>query len=472
MLQELCVAGNQIGMLTSFDALASLPALTDISVSRNPVSALAICEENLLARLRQLKSIDGKAVSQHQRQAATMQAAKRRLEQLEQQVSLQDSHMLEMSLAGKRNEFLLKGIERLLPPTSLCPLTLEPPAPQPLSPASPASPPLALHAASSALLHHEQQAAAAIAAAKTKKGVGYLPVMLAHPHREREREREREESELSLSAAPTCEALRESSTHTHSEQEHADERARATHTHTQTHATHSHTGAYAPLGHLGPVPHLSHAGSGDILRHMSATSAVEDAAFRAADTPAAHEPYAQNARFEEPLRALSTEELVPLIQNAHFHAQPQEPRWGGTLYTDTDTSSLSGPYTDTDTPLSGLYTAAYQSPERANIRGQKEEAVSESVRERRGAHDLEAHTTPPQAHALRGGCHALGGECHALSERRGADEQEAHELGQRDGLRQLVLDLMVRVYVWCLCLCVCACVGMCYVRACVRACVS
>jgi hypothetical protein len=151
---------------------------------------------------------------------------------------------------------------------------------------------------------------------------------------------------------------------------------------------------------------------------------------------------------------------VPLIQNARFHAQPQEPRWGGARYTDTDSSSLSGLYTDTDTPLRGLHTAAYQSPERANMRGQKEEAASESVRERRGAHDLGAHTFPPHAHTLRGGCHAL-------SERRGADEQGAHELGPSDSLRELVLELMVRVCAWCVCVRVCVCVVCVFVRACV-----
>jgi hypothetical protein len=86
MLQQLFVAGNHIAMLTTFDALASLPALVEISVARNPVAALANCEEHLIRCLRQLQSIDGKVISQPHRQSATMHAAKQRLEMLEQQV--------------------------------------------------------------------------------------------------------------------------------------------------------------------------------------------------------------------------------------------------------------------------------------------------------------------------------------------------------------------------------------------------
>ena len=116
MLQQLLIAGNRINALKAFDVLASLPALVEISIARNPVSSLANCEEFLISRLRLLLTIDGKEVSHQQRQTITMQAAKRRLEDLEEQILLQDSNIAELSIASNRSEGLLQGIERRMTP--------------------------------------------------------------------------------------------------------------------------------------------------------------------------------------------------------------------------------------------------------------------------------------------------------------------------------------------------------------------
>jgi len=84
-------------------------------VARNPVSSRA-CEEFLISQLRVLSTIDGQEVSHAQRQAVTMQAAKRRIEVLEEQILLQDSNIAEVGVAQQRSEGLLKGIERLIAP--------------------------------------------------------------------------------------------------------------------------------------------------------------------------------------------------------------------------------------------------------------------------------------------------------------------------------------------------------------------
>jgi hypothetical protein len=130
MLRQLFVAGNQITKLTTFEALASLPALVEISIARNPVCSHTSgssggdtlgslsSEEYLISQLRQLQCIDGRAISHDHRQSVLMQAAKQKLLQLEEQVSLQDGSILEMSVAQQRSDSLLKGIERLIMPNA------------------------------------------------------------------------------------------------------------------------------------------------------------------------------------------------------------------------------------------------------------------------------------------------------------------------------------------------------------------
>ena len=114
MLRQLFIAGNQIAELNNFDRLSSLPALVEISVARNPVSDLANLHEHIISQFRQLQTIDGTSITQRQRQSAAMLAAKRRLDLLEEQVSLQDGNIEEMGLTQQHSERVLQGVERLL----------------------------------------------------------------------------------------------------------------------------------------------------------------------------------------------------------------------------------------------------------------------------------------------------------------------------------------------------------------------
>ena len=114
MLRQLYIAGNQIAKLTDFDRLSSPPALVEISVARNPVSDRGNIHEHIISHFRQLQTIDGVAITQRQRQSAVMIAARRRLDLLEEQVSLQDGNIEELDLTQERSERVLQGIERLV----------------------------------------------------------------------------------------------------------------------------------------------------------------------------------------------------------------------------------------------------------------------------------------------------------------------------------------------------------------------
>eukprot|EP00960_Hanusia_phi_P042988 755806-Hanusia_phi.AAC.2 len=77
MLRTLLLSRNRISFLTSFDALAALPSLAEISVAGNPVCRLVNCKEYILGVLRHLKIMDGTTVLETQRQTAAIQSAMR-----------------------------------------------------------------------------------------------------------------------------------------------------------------------------------------------------------------------------------------------------------------------------------------------------------------------------------------------------------------------------------------------------------
>ena len=137
MLKQLFVAGNRIPDLATFESLAPLPTLTEISIGRNPACELPHCEEHLIAHLRQLDCIDGQAITPQHRQAVVVQAAKRRLALLEEQLSEQSSSIVDVH---ENQQGLLDacpnlsdGIERLIAqqPESPSPLPVPTAQPQP-----------------------------------------------------------------------------------------------------------------------------------------------------------------------------------------------------------------------------------------------------------------------------------------------------------------------------------------------------
>ena len=137
MLKQLLVAGNRIPDLATFESLAPLPTLTEISIARNPACGLPHCEEHLIAHLRQLDCIDGQAITPQHRQTVVVQAAKRRLALLEEQLSEQSSSIVDVHEAQQglldACPNLSDGIERLIAqqPESPSPLPVPTAQPQP-----------------------------------------------------------------------------------------------------------------------------------------------------------------------------------------------------------------------------------------------------------------------------------------------------------------------------------------------------